>query len=710
MRKGFVWLFMLTAAGAAVADLSSKVAWDIECQKPAAYALQLTAGESTEWIARYKVQNRPLSLTNATRVAFLFRASGSTNVPYELAGSVENATNGKIRISWPASNVVAAGQYDYRILVAGVSKANMRGYGTLTVDAGFGTVTGSAPPYVQLITSNSVMAMIDQSWDREIVDVIARGHATESSNTVHGGFMATIWTKATNAWDMAASAFGWGNHADAGYASTNSLGNYLPTAGGIMTGPIAFQEAAEYPYIMQSKGIALGQIPDAELQYPFLLLNEDYARLFQGFGSLNVSGHTLSFSYEDGPVPFNYALIKNGPNGSVIASNEFLFSDGKPVVTGPLAIVTNAVWRNPDWFQLSWTENPTNMPDSISYKTNLDQVVEHHGFNHTRYDRVAQISQQHSFFDLDFAVIPTNLATVSSNGYITHLADGVVTASVTAATFGRTNVLFMRTEGMAIDRYWGACAGTLRATVISNVAANVTNTSTATFSTYTPPTFIRNTNLWVKPAPVCIAAWNSRSGHLGGGILITPKHAITAIHASFRPQVGDAVTYVDETNGVWLTSVAAEVNLAADIGLIRFTTNVPVRVAKFLADPDGILPTGIRELPLALGEVHFGTHEFQLVVGGSESWGQRGYFGISWWKAAEQTFWRALFKHFPVVGDSSQPVIFSTGRDFVALFALLSPTTGPNLHSYLTEIQATISGWGDTNTISYLDVTPYTEF
>ncbi len=379
------------------------------------------------------------------------------------------------------------------------------------------------------------------------------------------------------------------------------------------------------------------------------------------------------------------------------------------------SVVSPGTWRNPEWFNLVWALSPTSCPDSTTYRTNLDQVLERQGFNNVRYDRVAQISDQHSFFDLDFTVEPAERASVSSNGYLTHLADGVVTAAVTAATFGRTNVLVMRTEGMAIDRYWDGAEGSLRAAIISNVAAGVgtTGATMRTFSAYNTngTAFTRSTNLWIRPAPECVAAWNSRAQpYYGGGVLITPRHAITAAHASFRPQVGDTVKWVDSTNGVWTAVVDAEVLVAADIAMIRLDTEIPVPVAKVLANPAAALPTGIREIPLACGEVHFGAHEFQLVVGGSEGWNERGYTGISWWKAAERIAWRALFRHYPVSGDSSQPVLFSTGMDFVLLFCLYYPTSGPSVHSYLEEIQAAIAAWGDPETLSYLDVTPYTEF
>lgn len=625
------WLCLCCAAVIAAADVSPQIAWEVECQKPAPFALSMVAGESPDWLPRYMIQSRALSLTNATRVAFLFRAAGSTNVPYELEGSVAVATNGKVRISWPASNVVAAGSYDYRILVAGVSQANMRGYGTLTVDAGFGVTTGSAPPYVQLLTSNMVASMITESWSRTITDEVARAHATEGSNTVHGGFMVTIWMKATNAWQMASAAFGWGDHATAGYA-TPAVTNGLATTGYVVTATADFVTAS----------------------------------------------------------------VTNG-----LATQD--------VTNGLAAALAPGTWRNPEWFQLTWEQSPTNAPDSTTFRTNLDQLIAREGFNNVRHDRVGQVSEQHSFFDLAFSVSPTNLANISSNGYLTHLQDGIVTAVVAAATFARTNLLVLRTEGGVIDRYSGGAAGSLRETVISNVMAHVSNAAVQIFSTYSPPsTFVRNTNLWIKPAPECLAAYNSMKGYYRGGVLVTPRHAIAAAH--YPPDVGDVMYWVDATNGVFSSTVTASTAVASDVQLIRLSDDVPVRRAKFLRNPEVALPTGIQKLPLALGEVHFGTPEFQLVVGETFFWSTGQYAMMSWWSAAAQPVWRALYRHYPVSGDSGQPVMFTTGTDYVLLFCLRGPTDGPNLHSYLPLIEAAIASLGDTNTIEYLDVSTFTEF
>lgn len=372
---------------------------------------------------------------------------------------------------------------------------------------------------------------------------------------------------------------------------------------------------------------------------------------------------------------------------------------------GLASSIAPGTWRNPEWFQIEWSVNPTCRADSISYRTNLDQVIQRQGFNNAKYDRVAQISEQHSFFDLAFSVTPTNLASVSSNGYLSALGDGVVTAIVSAPTFARTNALILRTEGSAIDRYWGAIPGSLRSAILSNVVASVTNATMQVFSFNDGTNFVRSTNLWLKPAPQCVAAWSSR-GSLIGAALITPRHAIAANHGGYRPYVGDTLKWIDQTNGVWAATVIGQKNVADDILLVRLDADIPVPVAKFVADPAGTLPTGIADIPLALGEVHSGQHQLQLVVGG-----QYAFTDLKLnWRATDRAVWTNLCFHYPVTGDSSQPVLFSTGYDFVLLFCLYSAGSGPNLQYYLPAIQSGITSFGDTNAISYLTVTNYLEF
>lgn len=555
---------ILLTALVAQADVTPDIAWKTDCQAPAAYPVTLTAGESINMRIQYMLRSSVLPLTNATRVAFLFRSSGTTNTPYEIEGSVFNATNGTVRIPWSSSNVVTVGAYDYRVLVSGESAANLRAFGTLTVEAGLGTVSGAPPPYVTLLTSNLVFGMI----------------AVESAR--------------------------------AQSAETNIL-----------------VTASQALVVAQAAGVN----------------------------------------------------------------------------------ITPGAWRNSNWFDLAWAVNPTNTADSSTFRTNLDQVIQRQGFNNVRHDRVAQISEQHSFFDLAFSVSPTNRAVINQSGYLTHLADGVVTASVTAASFGRTNALMLLTEGLAVDRYWSGTTGSLRAASIAAVDGSVTGATMEIFSTYATNTmtFVRNTNLWLRPAPECLAAWNSRSEHLYGGVLITPRHAIAAWH--FSPQVGDTMAWVSSNNVVTQAVVLAISNPAADISIVRLDRAVNgIPLAKFISDPEGVLPTGIREIPLALGEVHGGAHRMQLVIGGSAGWNERGYWGIGWWKAPERPSWRDLFYHYPISGDSSQPVLLTTGRDLVLLFCLFYPSSGPNVHAYLPEILAGIAAWGDTNQVEYLSTSTYTEF
>lgn len=202
-----VLLAALISVPAFAVDTIPNITWDIDTENPSAFNLTLVSGESVNWTPQYKLKKRVLTLTNTTRVAFQFRAAGSTNVPYEITGDVQSATNGKVRIIWPSSNVVAAGAYDYRILVAGVAAANLRGFGTLTVDAGFGVVTGQPPMYVNMVTTGTVAAMIAAAGGSGAspTDTVARAAITAETARAQGeegrlgAAIAIVGSLATNA-------------------------------------------------------------------------------------------------------------------------------------------------------------------------------------------------------------------------------------------------------------------------------------------------------------------------------------------------------------------------------------------------------------------------------------------------------------------------------------------------------------------------------
>lgn len=369
--------------------------------------------------------------------------------------------------------------------------------------------------------------------------------------------------------------------------------------------------------------------------------------------------------------------------------------------------VTPGAWRNPDWFAVAWAQNPTSAPATITWRTNMDQVIQRQSFNLVKHDRVAQISEQHAFLDLAFSVTPTNLATINQFGYLTHLADGGVTVSVTSASFGVTNLLMLLTDGLPVDRYWNATTGSLRAAAIAAVDANLTNTTLNTFSTYAPAAtnYVRNTNLWFRPAPVCLTATTS-SGN-GGATLVTPRHAIAAAH--YSPQVGETLTWVSSNNVATQAVVTAINNIVDDLNLLRLDRAVSsIDCAKFLASPVDALPTGIVNIPLALGETHGGFPRMQLVIGYNSGWTPASAYLA--WQTPTRTDYLNFFYHLPISGDSSQPVFLSTGSALLLLFCLHGPCAGPNIPAYKTSIQAKIAAWGDTNVLENIDTSTYTEF
>lgn len=659
MRQAFL-IFMAAAAECFAVDTVPVLSWSVDCQAPAAFnPAAIVSGETVVFQPQYKLNGRVLTLTNAVAVALQFRLSGETNAPYSLAGSIYNATNGQVRITWPSSNVVAAGAYDYKVLITGDDTANLRAFGQFTVDAGFGSATGVPPPYVSLVTSGTVAAAV-------------AAHDSDS-NTVHGGFILVAYQWGTNAWNNATNGLA--------QISAHLAESWQTVHGGWIK--------AAYDYGTNALAIA-----QAEGIFSSWLGTNAYVKA-EVDPSWNAVSNVVTAGAAAGATAYGWDNH---------ADFGYLTNETDP------SAVSSATWRNSNWFQIAWTESPTNAADSIGYATNLDQIIERQGYNSTKYDRIAQVSEQHDWFDLIFAVAPTNLATVSSNGYLTHLADGVVTAVVSAATFARTNALALRTIGSVITRYWGGVDGTLRKAGYDAVSANVTGAVMDIWTTYEPAAtnYARNTNLWLKPAPACLAAAVNGAANMGG-ILITPKHAVVAAH--YTPSAGSVMAWVSTGNVAFVRTVSASKGVVSDIALVQLNEAVPDDIprAKFIQDYEAYLPTGIYKVPLACGDVH-GTPRMQLVSGATADWNNTGAFGIGWWLVDDHPAWRDLFYHYPVSGDSGQPIFITTGTDLIPLFTMHTPCRGPCLHTYLPQIQAAIAAWGDTNTVEYLDVGSYQEF
>lgn len=129
-----------------------------------------------------------------------------------------------------------------------------------------------------------------------------------------------VWTTANftqtnvNNWN---TAYGWGNHASAGYAAASSLASYLPLAGGTMTGQILFQTASltngfRWDVNSDAAGITFKNTGDGDANSYFNFFTEDNGNEYFKF-----SHNTWNIG------SFDFMDIKNGvvrTNGEIYAN------------------------------------------------------------------------------------------------------------------------------------------------------------------------------------------------------------------------------------------------------------------------------------------------------------------------------------------------------------------------------------------------------
>lgn len=360
-------------------------------------------------------------------------------------------------------------------------------------------------------------------------------------------------------------------------------------------------------------------------------------------------------------------------------------------------------WRNLDYFDMTLVDVYSNVPPANSYITNQDWVTAVYADNQVRNDKQIILKNVHDYPIITYSVIPTNLATVSSNGYITHKAVGIITSVVSSATFSRTNILYLPMRASVEAVYYQGATGSIRRAAEDNINLYITNATMRIFSTYnvSERIFVRSTNLWFRPSPACVAVLNNN--RYKGGVLITPKHMISATHYGVPP-IGSNVIFVTTNNIVITNTVINNASLGSDVSITRFSDSITITPAKLLTNFYAILPTGTLEIPMGMGESHAGSPYIQIGLGNCtlselSSWNKY----MTTWKQTANTLLIPYFYHYPVSGDSSQPMLISTGTDIILVGQFYSSWGGTFTSALASSIQQQITSWGDTNTISYIN-------
>jgi len=149
--------------------------------------------------------------------------------------------------------------------------------------------------------------------------------------------------------------------------------------------------------------------------------------------------------------------------------------------------------------------------------------------------------------------LDTNVATVDSSGFVTHVSAGDVTIRLTISGQVEEAVLTMAVGGgttqISVSSY---VSGSLARHIIDGVDTRLAGKSAATalriFTSqdHTNQVYVRNPNVWcsdlVAPVLTCLSPWNSTGSYTMSGTLISPRHIIFAAH--YQIATGATVRFV----------------------------------------------------------------------------------------------------------------------------------------------------------------------
>lgn len=258
-------------------------------------------------------------------------------------------------------------------------------------------------------------------------------------------------------------------------------------------------------------------------------------------------------------------------------------------------------------------------------------------------------------------------------------------------------------------------------------------------------TYARNANCWLSGADLTsISAWNSATGNGGGGVLITPRHAIYIRHCAYHPVVGSTVRFVTSGNQVVTATVDAVRRHPAngvnnelytdcsgflphpwDVTVVRFSADLPASIS-----PMKTLPSS---WPQKLPTAHVSSGGQSAFMGGANgfwvnqdkaaysatacrwtdymadnAYGQSYKYGRH-----EQGFFDIDPQWQPVkvrVGDSGSPYCGLVNGAPVLFGMLTSSSGGPCIPAMANDINGMLTDIGGGYQLSYVNVEAFPSY
>jgi hypothetical protein len=175
----------------------------------------------------------------------------------------------------------------------------------------------------------------------------------------------------------------------------------------------------------------------------------------------------------------------------------------------------------------------------------------------------------------EYQSLTPSIATVSENGYLTCISDGIAQTVISAKIVGGNSFVrlpcsFTVSTTVSQSHYTPVryVDGSLGKYLNDGVDALLVNKNPVTdmyiFSVESDPVYLRNTSNWLYNVTgmTCLSPWNNTEPSLPnrrGGSLISPRHFMMAKH--FPPAIGATIKWISKTNTVYSRTITDYINV-----------------------------------------------------------------------------------------------------------------------------------------------------
>lgn len=393
---------------------------------------------------------------------------------------------------------------------------------------------------------------------------------------------------------------------------------------------------------------------------------------------------------------------------------------GISLYTGLVDVVMSGDWYSPEFVKgINLQPVPRSAPSSNEVVDLVDMRVLRQYSDQVAVDwqlSPESLRNRHDA-DLIWSVLPTNKASVSSNGFLTSLASGVVTVRLDVGVSSDTvEVPASLQMDLTVDWQLPGATNYLRFPLVNGLYSRATNgpQSVAIMSSFNhaQTSYVYATTgllagVDLSPFPVRWSRWGTR---WIGGALITSNIVITTHH--LRPLNGDKVWFLTTNNVVVEREVVeqhyfAYSNSWVDVALSKLDSPVtgvepvhapPPTWGSFIGyqtmSPDVF--SGFN-LPTVMIDQFFNAHVATLREAGRYT------------PAAEP--WFSPYYKIAISGDSGSPLFFMAGNTPVLIGAVVMNTWKPgmgNLLDFRAKIEEGITALSPGASLNYFDPTGYT--